>query len=393
LVLSGNTLYGTAETGGNGYVGTLFKVGANGADFQPRHVFQSVSLVVSNNQDFNTNGDGAFPFAGMIIANGALYGTAIYGGSQGDGVVFKVNSDGTGFTNLHSFTEYFPPNYTNSDGAAVFAGLVLSGNTLYGAAERGGTNGSGTVFALNTNGTGFTNLHSFAGPSDGASPDGALILSGNTLYGTAVSGGSGGHGTVFALNTNGTGFTVLHHFTAFNNNTNSDGAGPLAGLALSADGTTLYGTAYYGGTSGYGAVFAINTNGTGFTNLYNFTGGLDGGDPQSALAVSGNSLYGTTFLGGSSGEGTIFRLACLPPQLAINPSAANAGGTEVVLTWPASLEGFSYAGFTLQSTTNLTSGAWSGVSPLPAVINGQCIVSNAILPSQTFYRLRQDSGQ
>ena len=86
----------------------------------------------------------------------------------------------------------------------------------------GGTNGNGTVFALNTNGMGFTVLHTFTATitdssfvntnSDGANPDAGLILSGNTLYGTASAGGTYGNGTVFAVNTNGTGFTNLHSF-------------------------------------------------------------------------------------------------------------------------------------------------------------------------------------
>src|SRR5450759_3417370 len=135
------------------------------------------------------------------------------------------------FTNLHSFT--------GSDGANPQAGLILSGTTLYGTAFQGGSSGNGTVFAINTNGTGFTNLHSFIYGSDGASPYAGLILSGNNLYGTAYQGGSLGHGTVFAVNPNGTGFTNLHSFTATSNYTNSDGANPYAGLILS--GNTLYG--------------------------------------------------------------------------------------------------------------------------------------------------------
>src|SRR2546422_929481 len=108
------------------------------------------------------------------------------------------------FTTLHSFT--------GSDGAAPFAGLILSGTTLYGTANTGGSSGAGTVFAINTDGTGFTNLHSFTGGSDGATPYGGLVLSGNTLYGTATYGGSSGNGTVFKVNTDGSGFTNLYSF-------------------------------------------------------------------------------------------------------------------------------------------------------------------------------------
>src|ERR1035437_3318241 len=150
---------------------------------------------------------------------------------------------GTGqtFTTLHSFT--LLNNSTNSDGANPYAGLILSGNTLYGTAYYGCRSGTGTVFAVHTNGTSFTNLHSF-NYSDGAGPYGGLILSGNTLYGTAVGGGSSSYGTVFAVNTNGAGFMNLHNFTYAPGPlyTNSEGAYPYAGLILS--GNTLYGTAY-----------------------------------------------------------------------------------------------------------------------------------------------------
>jgi uncharacterized repeat protein (TIGR03803 family) len=75
---------------------------------------------------------------------------------------------------------------TNSDGAWPQAGLILADNTLYGTAGFGGSSGAGTVFTINTNGTGFTNLHSFSYGSDRANPLASLNLSGNTLYGACT---------------------------------------------------------------------------------------------------------------------------------------------------------------------------------------------------------------
>ena len=91
------------------------------------------------------------------------------------------------FKVLYSFTSSGGPAYTNSDGAGPFGGLVLSGNTLYGTAGRGGSSDAGTVFKVNTDGTGFTNLHIFSDGSEGAEPQetAGLVLSSNTLYGTA----------------------------------------------------------------------------------------------------------------------------------------------------------------------------------------------------------------
>src|SRR5436309_9473835 len=89
------------------------------------------------------------------------------------------------FTILHSFTATDPNTRANSDGASPAGGLVtdLSGNTLYGTARSGGSSGNGTVFALHADGTGLTNLYSFTGGRDGIAPLGGLIFSGNTLYG------------------------------------------------------------------------------------------------------------------------------------------------------------------------------------------------------------------
>src|SRR5262249_50077117 len=163
----------------------------------------------------------------------------------------------------------------------------------------GGYSNVGTVFKLNTDGTGYTVLKSFTGnPDDGANPYGGVALSGSLLYGTTRNGGSSEAGTVFEMNTDGTGYTVLYSFTGF-----PDGAGPLAGLTLSSG--VLYGTTGFGGTSGYGTVFTLNTDGTGYAVLYSFTGvGNDGANPYAGLTLSGSVLYGTTEFAG----GTVFKL-------------------------------------------------------------------------------------
>ncbi len=403
LILSGNTLYGTALDGGTNGTGTVFAINTNGMGFTNLHTF------TATDPNTRTNSDGALSCAGLILSGNTLYGTAEVGGTNGSGTVFAVNTNGTGFTTLYCFTaihsySYNPnPNYrTNSDGAIPCAGLILSGNTLYGTASWGGTNGNGTVFAINTNGTGFKTLHCFTAlthtnsfgaltNSDGTFPYAGLILSGNTLYGTAVSGGTNSAGTVFSLNTNGTGFTTLYSFTATDpdTGTNSDGAYPDAGLILS--GSTLYGTTSGGGTNGNGTVFAVRTNGTGFTTLYSFTAtdpdtgtNSDGANPYAGLILSGNTLYGTAPYGGANGNGTVFTIS-FKPRLAISHA-----GTNFILKWPTNVAGFDYTGYVLQSTTNLVSPAvWSAVSPTPVVINGQKTVTNSISGTRKFYRLSQ----
>jgi uncharacterized repeat protein (TIGR03803 family) len=223
------------------------------------------------------------------------------------------------------------------------------------------------VFKVNTDGSGYVVLKNFTG-SDGSKPQAALTLSGNTLYGTTVEGGSSGAGTMFKVNTDGTGYTVLKTFSG------SDGAEPFAGLTLS--GSKLYGTTRAGGRSKYGTVFKINTNGSDYTVLKSFTGG-DGANPQAGLTLSGSTLYGSTAYGGDFNEGTVFSLSLAPPRLTIASAGAN-----VILSWSTDV-----TGFTLQSTTNLVSSAWSTVSPSPVVVNGQYTITNLVSGPQQFYRL------
>jgi uncharacterized repeat protein (TIGR03803 family) len=331
-----------------------------------------------------------FPSGDLLLLGNTLYGTAAYGGSADGGTVFALNADGTDFRTLHSFT--------TSDGKVPWAGLSSSGNILYGTTAHGGDLnlgndflGSGVVFALKTDGTGFTNLHIF---TNEFYPYAGLILSDGTLYGTAREGGSSGYGVVFALNTDGTGFRVLHSFTALSPITNSDGTvlytnrdgvNPQGALILS--GNTLYGTTIYGGSFESGTVFKLNTDGTGFTTLYSFATqdssgfNADGANPTGGLVLSGNVLYGTANSGGTGGSGTIFSIA-LPVsqrQLTITPAAGN-----VVLTWPTN-----FPGLTLQSATNLASPIWTTNLPAPLLANGQNTVTNPISGTQQFFRLSQ----
>jgi uncharacterized repeat protein (TIGR03803 family) len=382
LILSGDTLYGVTSAGGASGNGTVFKLNIDGTGFTTLHWFTALTGNPS------ANSDGALPQAALVLSSNTLYGTAPVGGTANSGTVFKVNTDGTGFQTLHSFSTYVIF-LTNSDGAVPYGQLVISGNTLYGATTIGGNWGNGTVFKVNTDGSGFTNLHSFSSPmgntnSDGASPWGGLVLMGNALYGTTTIGGSADNGTVFKVNTDGTGFTNLHNFTG--------GSGGVewyqssrSGLVIS--GNALYGTTVNLGAFGNGTVFVINTDGSGFTNLYSFTSlsgniNSDGANPTAGLILSGNILFGTATYGGGSGYGTVFSLSLtLPsaPRLTMTPS-----GTNVILTWPTNATSFS-----LESTTNLDSLAiWTTVLPAPVIANGQCILTNPISGSQMFFRLQ-----
>jgi len=271
LVLSGSTLYGMTRNGGAADRGTVFKIDTDGAGFALLHSFAGGP------------GDGAFPSSSLAVSGSTLYGMTRDGGAAHRGTVFKVEMDGTAFALLHSFSG------SSSDGAYPFSSVAVSGSTLYGTTTYGGAADLGTVFKMGTDGTGFALLHSFAGaPGDGGTPYASVVVSGSTLYGTTRIGGATGRGTVFKVDTDGTGFALLRSFAGGA----GDGAWPYPSVLLS--GSTLYGTTYEGGAADHGTVFKMDTNGTGFALLYSFAGRGDGGRPRGSVVLSGSTLYGTT---------------------------------------------------------------------------------------------------
>jgi uncharacterized repeat protein (TIGR03803 family) len=280
LTLSGSALYGMTFYGGSTDGGTIFKINTNGSGYTNLYNFTSSAS------------DGRNPLGSLTLSGSTLYGMTFYGDSSSDGTVFRVNTDGSGYTNLHSFVG------GASDGIWPYGSLTLSGSTLYGMTAGGGSSDGGTIFKINTDGSGYTNLHSFVGgASDGSQPRGSLALSGSTLYGMTYQGGSSNWGTIFKINTDGSGYTNLHSFVGGD----SDGREPWGSLTLS--GSTLYGMTMYGG--GVGTIFKINTDGSGYTNLHLFA---DGTCPYGSLTLSGSTLYGMTGYGGSSNYGTVFRM-------------------------------------------------------------------------------------
>jgi uncharacterized repeat protein (TIGR03803 family) len=282
------TLYGTANRGGSsGAYGTVFSLDPQGG-----------SLTVLQDLDGVTTGGS--PYGGLILgADGLLYGTTSTGGSGGYGTVFRLAQHGGGFTVLLNL------DYYTTGGTPSYDGLVQGPDgVLYGTAYRGGTMGFGTAFKLNPDGTGFEVLLTFDGATTGGQPFGGLLLGADgALYGTTSSGGSGGHGTVFKVNPDGSGFMVLQNLDGANT-----GSRPFAGLAQGSDGT-LYGTTNIDGSGGSGTVFRVNPDGSGFEVLQSFDGSTNGGVPMGRLMWGADGdLYGTTWNGGDTGLGTVYRL-------------------------------------------------------------------------------------
>jgi uncharacterized repeat protein (TIGR03803 family) len=373
--LSGATLYGSSYFGGTNGFGEIFAINTNGTGYTDLYSFPS-----------NPDGVGQEPAAGLSVAGGVLFGTTQYGGGVDDGVVFAVSTNGTGFSDQYSFSADNNDYRINGDGGGPLAKVIFANGWLYGTTEAGGDNGDGVVFSVATNQPGsFALLHYFSSflsngtNYDGAFPFAGLLLAGNTLYGTTTFGGVYGNGSIFAVSTNGNSFTNLYSFTG-----GLDGASPMGELIIS--GSTLYGTATGGGASGDGVIYSISTNGTGFQTLYSFTGGYDGSTPKGALTLGGNVLYGATTTGGAGpNAGAIFsyRLSSVVPPVSLTITVSGANG---ILTWPASA-----TGYTLQATPKIGPGSvvWTNVAPLPVVINSLNTVTNPLAGLAHFYRLSQ----
>jgi uncharacterized repeat protein (TIGR03803 family) len=246
---------------------------------------------------FAGGSDGANPQAGLILgSDGNFYGTTASGGTDNLGTVFKITSGGTE-TVLHSFTAHA------TDGASPFGGLIEVSGNFYGTTAFGGTTNDGTVFKITPSGT-ETVLYSFPTTGDGRVPAGNLILgSDGNFYGITVfgglsgTGGANGDGTVFKITPTGM-EAVVYSFGS----SSSDGVTPQVGLILGSDGN-FYGTTPVGGTNGDGTVFKITPSGTE-TVLYSFGSSATDGQVPDAPLIQGSdgNFYGTTATGGSSGS-------------------------------------------------------------------------------------------
>lgn len=247
---------------------------------------------------FRGQSDGWFPLAGVININGDLYGTSL-GGAHAHGNVYKVTQSGVQ-TVIYTFL-------AKGDGNQPYGGLIVdSAGNLYGATVHDGdrTCDCGVVYKISPTGQESV-LYKFKGGSDGAFPLTTLATdSAGNLYGTTQRGGTYDAGTIFQLAPDG-GETILYSFGR-----SGDGKYPQAGVAMDRKGN-LYGTTARGGKFELGAAYEYIAARHKEKVLHSF--GADANDgtwPVSSLVLdkSGN-VYGTADLGGSTGGGTVFKIA------------------------------------------------------------------------------------
>src|SRR6185312_361616 len=286
VIRLGNLLYGTTYLGGTNNNGCIFSVDTNGIRYRDLWDFPGIG--------------GRCPRGVLIPIGGKLYGMTQYG------CIYRIDTNGKGFKDLWDFT-----GDSNANGQQPLGSLTLAGGKFYGMTFFGGVNDWGNVFSIDTTGKNYKNLWSFSypkGDSNGASPRGSVTIAGARLFGMTSMGGMHSAGNIFSLDTSGGGYKDLWNFPSA---VNSDAVYPWADLILS--GSKLYGMTEQGGDiNSAGTIFRIDTNGKGYKWLWSFRGfqghNSNGNLPQGSLILSANKLYGMTIKGGINDSGNIFSI-------------------------------------------------------------------------------------
>ena len=278
-------LVGSTHGGGPNGSGVVYKLNSDGSGF---NILKGFDVRTSPN-----------PQAGFIKGtDGKLYGNFNWGGQYNNGRVVRLDADGTNLTVLHHFNHA-------ATGSSPFGNLIQGNNGyLYGMTRSGGSNGSGTIFRVNTDATDFSILYHFNPTSGGSSLGGLVQASNGKLYGVAQNGGFFGSGTIFSIDADGSNFSVIFHCD--NNAPLVTGTYSRGDLVEGPDGF-LYGTMMQGGANNKGTLFKIKTDGTGFAKILDFDGVLKGASPSSTMLIgSDGKIYGMTQRGGTNDLGTLF---------------------------------------------------------------------------------------
>jgi uncharacterized repeat protein (TIGR03803 family) len=253
--------YGTTQNAGLHACGTAYKITPKG---------KLTTLFEFNGAP---NG-GCHPIASLIqAADGNLYGTTTYGGTNNTGTVFKMTLSGA-VTFVYSFDNAY---YYVPQAALVQA----SDGNFYGTTPAGGTGKAGLVFKITPKGV-FTVLHSLNGTTDGAAPYAGLVqASDGNLYGAAFKAGNG-YGTIFKMTTAGK-FSVIHNFDG------ADGSSPAVALIQQTNGV-LYGNTYSGGDiHNTGVSFRVKISATPFVSLLPILGKV-----AATIDILGQGFTGVT---------------------------------------------------------------------------------------------------
>jgi uncharacterized repeat protein (TIGR03803 family) len=356
--------YGATLGGGTSNLGTVFKLTPDGKALTTLHSFVG-------------GADGKNPRTSLVLgSDGYLYGTADQSDALSRGTVFKVRPDGSNYSVLHVFTG--GPN----DGQNPWKIVEGSDGKLYGTTQTGGPKLLGTVFTMKKDGSEYFMLHYFPLFSgDGKIPQSSLFEgSDGALYGTTVAGGGGGRGAgvVFRFTKDLNSYTILHTFDL---GSSGGGSFPYGELIEGPDGA-LYGVTQNGGSTSVGTVYKLNKDGTSYTVLKNFTGANgDGQTPYGGLLYEGGVFYGTTFVGGAAGIGTVYALNNLPfPSLRFSISVFATSNL-------VHFDAISGTQYDVMRSTDLSS--WSTLGTIISPVNASTNFPDLSPPQPAaFYRLQ-----
>jgi len=262
-------IYGLTTLGGsNGFGGVIYRI-------DPA---TNIYSVVYKFVDTVGSSAGINPEGTLIqLSDGKLYGMTIQGGEYDVGVIFSFNPSDSAYTELHSFDK--------AAGARPSYGSLLKATDgkLYGMTGGGGPDSVGVIFSYDVSTNVYTDVHNFD-TTHGAFPDGSLIQATNgLLYGMTSHGGANNAGVIFSFDISTNTFTDLFNFDTLH------GINPTRSLMQASNGL-LFGTTYFGGINGDGVFFSFNTTTNTYTVLYNFDGGLNGGNPLSDIVEEPDSL-------------------------------------------------------------------------------------------------------
>jgi uncharacterized repeat protein (TIGR03803 family) len=403
LMDSRGNLFGTTSAGGTFGMGTVFEVPAG-------------STTITTLASFNGT-NGASPEGTLIEdKNGNLFGTTLFGGSADKGTVFELSAGSGTIKTLASFS--------GSNGALPSAGVVEdSSGDLFGTTELGGASNDGTVFEIPAASRTLFTLASFNYASNGSSPNSLIMDNSGNLFGTAASGGSSKYGTVFEIPT---GIATIMTLASFDIGTS--GSAPTGVLEDSTG--NLFGTTTAGGLNNYGTVFELSAgggtittlaslpagasaygrlvrdsggnlfgttspvvpgqsqpnvvappNGTVFelpagsrtiTTLASFQGAKQSEPVGSLVEDSSGNLFGTTYLGGTAGDGSLFEL----------PAGSGAITTVASFTFPGGI--YPDAGMVIDHAGNLFGTATQGGANNDGTVFELPAASDAITPIASF---------
>lgn len=279
LTSDGTYLYGTTAGGGPNNHGAVYRLKKDGTDFSVLY-------------DFPGELNGFYPDGGLYFDGTYLYGGTTNGGTASGGVLYKIKPDGSDFSVVYNFA-------CATSGCSTYGAVVSDGVYLYGMTVGGGSGNLGTAFRIKPDGSDFLKLMDMTDDPNGAWGYASFVLDGTTLYGITNNGGEENRGTIFKIETDGSGYQKLLDFD------NDNGAQPLGSLILV--GTTLYGMAELGGVNYLGTLYQLETDGTNFTLLHEFDGVETGSLPFGTLVYVNGALFGMTSGGGSNDVGVIFR--------------------------------------------------------------------------------------